>query len=611
VALKAFVSTKGTKRQITEEEVLDYSRTLGKNLSIETLRDLIQRFINLRILRDKDESGHYELRHDALASKIYEKITLVEKELLEVRQFIENAYDNFLRRKILLNKNDLSYIAPYEGKIFLNEQLNEFIFKSKREAEKAKRRRRIWLIILMALLLAIFSGFSIWALNERSKAMEKEKIALENEKLANREKQKAIEAKKEADNAKAELETSNVQLESQKKEVESAYKQSKVNEVRALSQEKKTKALFLTNMAKDYINSNPTKALRLAEYALMIDPTNSYSLEIRDSIYARHVFYQTLNQNTGSSGFAAINSDGSKIFCAGTDNSIKVFSSAGVKIKDISSDGATINSMKITDSYIVAALSDMSVKTWNQSGELINTLKLNFEPVSIEYSEKSDMMLIGGKNGTVYLTGLKSAKPVQAKTTSTVTDSRISQNGEFLVVCQGNAGYLWDQTPTGFVKVINHSGKINCLNFHPNGKQILSASDDQTAVLWDLSGRKLNVFKHNSPVTFVTTTNDGKFIITGTNTGSICIWSQKEELIYEMKGHLGAVSFIGFSPDKKSIITGSKDKTIRSWHLGESDLDRINTSGKSWKKEGYLQFRASGKYDDLNTSEKNKFSINL
>jgi hypothetical protein len=89
--LKSFVSIKGTKRQMNKEEVSEYSKTLGKSISDNSLNELLLYFIRLRILRDKDQNDKYELRHDTLATKIYEKITLVEKELLEIRQFIENA----------------------------------------------------------------------------------------------------------------------------------------------------------------------------------------------------------------------------------------------------------------------------------------------------------------------------------------------------------------------------------------------------------------------------------------------------------------------------------------------------------------------------------------
>ena len=100
VILKSFVSIKGTKRQVTIEEVSEFAKTLGKKISTEELKDLIERFVTLRILRDKDESGRYELRHDSLATKIYEKISLYEKEILEIRQFIDNAYSNYEKRKV-------------------------------------------------------------------------------------------------------------------------------------------------------------------------------------------------------------------------------------------------------------------------------------------------------------------------------------------------------------------------------------------------------------------------------------------------------------------------------------------------------------------------------
>ncbi len=168
--LKSFVSIKGTKRQVTLEDVSDFATTLGKKISEEELKSLIIRFVNLRILRDKDESGRYELRHDGLATKIYEKITLVEKELLEVRQFIDNAYANYEKRNVCLSVEDLKYIAPYEDKLFLNQKLEKFINDSKREAQKEKRRKRNVAVIAVVSLIIILSGFTIWAIIEKSKA---------------------------------------------------------------------------------------------------------------------------------------------------------------------------------------------------------------------------------------------------------------------------------------------------------------------------------------------------------------------------------------------------------------------------------------------------------
>ena len=168
--LKSFVSVKGSRRQINPEEVSEYAQTLGQPLKESVLTGILQTFINLRILRDKDENGKYELRHDALATKIYEKITLVEKEILEIRQFIDNAYNNHKKRGVYLSPDDLNYIAPYESRLFLSKELSGLIDESRKRLTRAKRRRRTILITSAIALFVVLTGFTFWALNEKRKA---------------------------------------------------------------------------------------------------------------------------------------------------------------------------------------------------------------------------------------------------------------------------------------------------------------------------------------------------------------------------------------------------------------------------------------------------------
>ncbi len=193
--LKSFVSVKGTKHQITEEEVIEYSGTFGKKIDSETIKALIQRFIKLRILRDKDENGKYELRHDSLASKIFEDITLVEKELLEVKSFIENAYSNFEKRGLFLSEEDLKYIAPYEDKLFLNEKSQKFIEESKWSIHKVRRRRINFAIAVVSVIIILLSLFAIWAFMERGNALKQQQVAEEQT-------NEALKANKAADEAR-------------------------------------------------------------------------------------------------------------------------------------------------------------------------------------------------------------------------------------------------------------------------------------------------------------------------------------------------------------------------------------------------------------------------
>jgi hypothetical protein len=158
--LKAFVSAMGTRQPMDQKEVNDYIGTIGQKTGRETMINLLQTFVNLRILQDKDQHEKYELRHDALAAKIYEKFTLVEKELLEVRQFVENAFYSFETRGKYLNKEDLEYIGIYENKLILPKKLGDFVDKSRQKLHARRKSlvmtTRISAVIFILILASVF-----------------------------------------------------------------------------------------------------------------------------------------------------------------------------------------------------------------------------------------------------------------------------------------------------------------------------------------------------------------------------------------------------------------------------------------------------------------------
>lgn len=169
--LKAFVSNKGTKRLISLEEIKRSTEDLGQPVEEAELKEIILRAVNLRILKDQDDQGRYELRHDSLAATIYSKISLFEKELIDIRQFIEQAYSSYQKRKALLSKEDLTYIAPYEDRLFLSKDQRAFVEHSRRMATQRARKRVAWGIGIAGTVIAILSVLLIWALQQRSAAV--------------------------------------------------------------------------------------------------------------------------------------------------------------------------------------------------------------------------------------------------------------------------------------------------------------------------------------------------------------------------------------------------------------------------------------------------------
>jgi hypothetical protein len=242
--LKSFVSGEGTKKPGTLDEVSEFCQSLGKPLENDRLNAMLKQFVDLRILKDMDDTGRHELRHDALAGKIYEQISLVEKELLEVRQFLNNRISDFRKRSALLAPADLYYIAPYENKLFLNEEQKQFVEKSKRQARLKKNRRRNVAVAAGLALILILSGFTIFAMKQRHEAIAQTRIAdqktqeaLNQKEMAEKSNEMALEASRQALDAKSYAELQSRIAGEQKKIAEQQAKRAQEQTELATSQQ--------------------------------------------------------------------------------------------------------------------------------------------------------------------------------------------------------------------------------------------------------------------------------------------------------------------------------------------------------------------------------------
>jgi len=129
-----------------------------------------------------------------------------------------------------------------------------------------------------------------------------------------------------------------------------------------------------------------------------------------------------------------------------------------------------------------------------------------------------------------------------------------------------------------------HKGSINAIVFSPDGKTVLSASDDHTLWLWDLkSGKEIRKFTgHNTGVSVVAFSPNGKTAVSGGRDDysftldenapdpdfSLKLWDVKSgEEIRSFSGHQDTVSTISFSPDGKKILSGGNDYSIRIWNV--------------------------------------------
>ncbi|WP_374327161.1 KGGVGR-motif variant AAA ATPase [Azonexus sp.] len=140
---------------------------------------------------------------------------------------------------------------------------------------------------------------------------------------------------------------------------------------------------------------------------------------------------------------------------------------------------------------------------------------------------------------------------------------------------------LWDALSGKEIRQFNgHQGPVNSAAFSPDGKHILSASDDMSLLLWDaLSGSKIQRFDgHQGPVHSATFSPDSKLILSAGFDSTLRLWDTLSgSEIRHFDGHLGWVNCAAFSSDGKFILSASDDKSLLlSDALSGSEIQRFN-----------------------------------
>ncbi|KAH8509212.1 hypothetical protein Peur_051040 [Populus x canadensis] len=137
-----------------------------------------------------------------------------------------------------------------------------------------------------------------------------------------------------------------------------------------------------------------------------------------------------------------------------------------------------------------------------------------------------------------------------------------------------------DQIPSRTLQILEaHSDEVWFLQFSHNGKYLASSSNDQSAIIWEIDvnggvSLKHRLSGHQKPVSSVSWSPDDHQLLTCGVEEVVRRWdvSSGECLqVYEKVG-LGLVS-CGWFPDGKWIFSGINDKSICMWELDGKEVE--------------------------------------
>jgi WD40 repeat protein/serine/threonine protein kinase len=128
---------------------------------------------------------------------------------------------------------------------------------------------------------------------------------------------------------------------------------------------------------------------------------------------------------------------------------------------------------------------------------------------------------------------------------------------------------VWDATTGAELMTLRgHEREVGPVSFGSNGRKLVSISMDGTVKVWDAAtgAEVMTLAGPEDDVISAAFSPDGKRIISGSHGGTLKLWDAAAGVeLMTLRGHEGDVWSVSFSSDGKRIVSGSYDKTIKIW----------------------------------------------
>lgn len=278
---------------------------------------------------------------------------------------------------------------------------------------------------------------------------------------------------------------------------------------------------------------------------------------------------------------AAFSPDGTTIVTTGGDLTVRFWNwQSGEQIGQFETPTAPPHSVAISPDgqSIVTAGDDKAIHVWDaQTGNETHFLlgyTIGYTQVisTVLFSADGALFASAGAESTIRLWSPDTWQEVGSLTghTGAVKTMAISPDSQWLVSASDDGTTrIWDLTRHVEVQRLQYTTTVQALAFSPDGQTLVTVAD-RTLCLWDVvTGQKLQPFPPAAAsLVTVAFRPDGETVATGDRTGKVTFWSVTQgQQLRTLPGHTAAVNALQFSPNGKQLATASADNTVRLWNV--------------------------------------------
>jgi WD40 repeat protein len=130
---------------------------------------------------------------------------------------------------------------------------------------------------------------------------------------------------------------------------------------------------------------------------------------------------------------------------------------------------------------------------------------------------------------------------------------------------------VWDLATGVAVHTLSgHTKQINAMALTPDGRLVISASNDHTLKVWDVATGDLRwtLTGHTDSVNAVAETPDGQRAVSASMDNTLKVWDLATGVaVHTLSGHTEQINAMALTPDGRLVISSSNDHTLKVWDV--------------------------------------------